>query len=144
MLSALSRTGAEYLVVGAYALATHGYPRATGDLDLWVRPTTENAHRVWHALIDFGAPVSKLKVEDFYTPDIVYQIGIAPRRIDILTSITGVVFDDAWNNRINVEIDGISLPVLGRDDLLRNKKATGRPRDDVDARTLEDGEDVDR
>lgn len=144
MLSALSGTGADFLVVGAYALAAHGHPRATGDLDLWVRPTPENALRVWQALIDFGAPFSKLKVDDFSTPDIVYQIGIAPRRIDILTSITGVLFDDAWSNRINVEIDGISLPVLGREELLANKKATGRPQDNVDAKTLEDDRGNDR
>jgi hypothetical protein len=76
MLSALSDAGAEYLVVGAYALAAHGYPRATGDLDLWVRPTLENAQRVWHALTVFGAPVSKLQVRDFATPDVVYQPGL--------------------------------------------------------------------
>ena len=80
MLSALSDAKVEYLVVGAYALAAHGFPRATGDLDLWVRPTEENAHRVWTALAAFGAPVSKLQVRDFATPGIVYQIGVAPHR----------------------------------------------------------------
>jgi hypothetical protein len=137
MLSALSAAKAEYLVVGAYALAAHGFPRATGDLDVWVRPTKENAQRVWSALAAFGAPTSKLRVDDFSTPDIVYQIGVAPRRIDILTSISGVQFDRAWANRISVEMGGLIIPVLGRNELLANKRASGRPQDLADADTLD-------
>jgi hypothetical protein len=137
MLSALCEAEAEYLVIGAYALAAHGFPRATGDLDLWVRPTQENAQRVWKALVKFGAPMSKLSVGDFSTPDIVYQIGVAPRRIDLLTSISGVEFDRAWGDRISVEIDGLTLPVLGRNDLIANKRAAGRPKDLLDAETLD-------
>ncbi len=140
MLSALSEADADYLVVGAYALAAHGYPRATGDLDLWVRPTSDNAGKVWKALVAFGAPVSKLKVEDFCTPDIVYQIGVAPRRIDILTSISGVEFDAAWGNRIACSLDGMTLPVIGREELLQNKRASGRPKDVADVHTLDSGE----
>lgn len=140
MLSALSEAGADYLVVGAYAVAAHGYPRATGDLDLWVRPTSGNAKRVWDALIAFGAPLSKLKVEDFFTPDVVYQIGVAPRRIDILTSISGVEFDGAWENRITIFLDGLTLPVIGRQELLQNKRASGRPKDIADVHTLNSGE----
>ena len=136
MLSALSEAGADYLVVGAYALAAHGFPRATGDLDLWVRPTTDNAARVWQALAAFGAPTSKITVEDFSTPDIVYQIGVAPRRIDILTSISGVEFDQAWQSRKSIELDRLAVPVIGRDDLLANKRASGRPKDLADAETL--------
>ena len=141
MLSALSEAAAEYLVVGAYALAAHGLPRATGDLDLWIRPTKENAHRVWDALVSFGAPTSKLTVDDFATPDVVYQIGVAPRRIDILTSVSGVAFDLAWQQRISVELDGLTVPVIGRDDLLANKRASGRPKDLVDADTLDPPDD---
>ena len=137
MLSALSEAAADYLVVGAYALAAHGLPRATGDLDLWVRPTKENASRVWNALVAFGAPTSKLSVADFSTPDIVYQIGVAPRRIDILTSISGVEFALAWQNRNSVELDGLTVPVIGRDDLLTNKRASGRRQDLADAETLD-------
>ncbi len=136
MLSALSAAHADYLVVGAYALAAHGYPRATGDLDLWVRPSPENAQRVWAALIAFGAPVSKLTVADFATPDIVYQIGVAPRRIDILTTISGVEFDLAWRNRLCLKLDGLSVWVIGRDDLVTNKRAAGRPKDLADVETL--------
>ena len=137
MLSALSAAEADYLVVGAYALAAHGFPRATGDIDLWIRPTRENAARVWEALTTFGAPTSRIAVEDYSTPDVVYQIGVAPRRIDLLTSISGVEFDQAWNDRISVELDGVTVPVIGRKHLLANKRASGRPKDLVDAETLD-------
>jgi len=137
MLSALSAAEADYLVVGAYALAAHGFPRATGDIDLWVRPTKENAMRVWKALAAFGAPTSRITLEDFSTPDIVYQIGVAPRRIDILTSISGVEFEHAWEDRISVELDGLTVPVIGRLHLLANKRASGRPKDLADAEILD-------
>ena len=137
MLSALCEANAEVLVVGAYAMAAHGHPRATGDLDLWVRPTSENAQRVWNALVAFGAPISKLKVADFATPDVVYQIGAAPRRIDILTSISGVEFEQAWENRLSIKLDDLAISVLGRNELLRNKRAAGRPKDIADAEVLD-------
>ena len=137
MLSALSDESAEFLVVGAYALAAHGIPRSTGDIDLWIRPSPENAKRVWLALKRFRAPLRDLAVEDLTTADIVFQIGIAPRRIDILTSITGVAFEEAWEDRMQVEIDGVPLAVLSRDHLLQNKRATGRPKDMADVAWLE-------
>jgi len=137
MLSALCDAGADFLVVGAYALAAHGFPRATGDLDIGVRPTPENAGRVWTALRQFGAPMSRISVDDFHTPDIVYQIGVAPRRIDILTSVTGLTFDGAWLNRRTVQIEGLSVGFLGRSDLVENKRATGRPQDLADVAWLE-------
>lgn len=136
MLAALSAAGADYLVVGAHALAAHGVPRATGDLDLWVRPTRENAGRVWRALESFGAPLHELTVEDLCRPDVVFQIGVVPRRIDLLTSITGVSFDEAWENRTAVEIEEIEVPVLGRSELVRNKRAVGRARDLADIAEL--------
>ena len=139
MLSALSEAGAEFLVVGAYALAAHGYPRATGDMDLWVRPTLGNAQRVWNALVAFGAPISKLTMEDFATEDIVYQIGVAPCRIDILTSISAVTFDEAWEHCLSITLGGLEVSVLGRDDLVRNKRASARPKDIADADTLDSG-----
>ncbi|MEM7308675.1 MAG: nucleotidyltransferase [Planctomycetota bacterium] len=137
MLSALSAAGAEFLVVGAHALAAHGRPRSTGDLDLWVRRTPENAEQVWVALARFGAPLGDLSKEDLATPDIVFQIGQPPCRIDVLTSIDGVVFDQAWTRRITIRIDELEVPVLGRDDLLTNKRATGRPQDLADVAWLE-------
>lgn len=137
MLSALSAAGAEYLVVGAHALAAHGRPRATGDLDIWVRPSSDNADKVWAALARFGAPLSALKKQDLTTPGIVFQIGVEPVRIDILTAIDGVDFDGAWTRRIVVDVDGQSVPLLGKDDLIRNKRAAGRPQDLADVAALE-------
>ena len=136
MLSALSAAHAEYLVVGAYALAAHGLPRATGDLDIWVRPTPENAERVLRALRAFGAPLFDLTLADLVRPDTVFQIGVAPGRIDLLTGLTGLTFQEAWSSRLTASIEGLSLPVLGRDELLRNKEATGRPQDLADAAWL--------
>jgi hypothetical protein len=102
ILAALSAAGVEFLVVGAYAMAAHGVPRATGDIDIWVRPTPENADRVLSALRAFGAPLFDLTREDLLRPDVVFQIGVALSRIDILTGITGVGFEDAWRNRLTV------------------------------------------
>ena len=132
MLAALSAAGAEYLVVGAHALAAHGLLRATGDLDIWVRAEPQNARRVWQALEKFGAPLNDLTVEDLSTADVVFQIGVVPRRIDILTSIAGVSFEEAWTNRSLVTLEGREIPVLGRSDLIRNKRAVGRTRDLAD------------
>jgi len=136
MLLALNDAGVEYLLVGAYALAAHGSPRATGDIDFWVRADIENSKRVWSALISFGAPTSEITVNDFATADIVFQIGLPPERIDILTSISGVNFADAWTCRLVVEIDGMSVPVLGLKDLLVNKSSSGREKDNADIPTI--------
>jgi hypothetical protein len=136
MLSALSAEGVEYLVVGAYALAAHGLPRATGDLDIWVRPTTENAERVLRALRSFGAPLLDLTREDLLRTDTVFQIGVVPGRIDLLTGVTGVGFEEAWASRISVIVEGRQVPVIGFEELLRNKEATGRPQDLADAAWL--------
>jgi hypothetical protein len=137
MLSELNAAEADFIVVGAYALAAHGLPRATGDIDIWVRPTAENAERVHGALRAFGAPVDQLSVDDLSSPEVVFQIGVAPRRIDILTSIDGVAFEDAWPRRQTVTIEGLDIPVLGREDFIENKKASGRPQDLADVAWLE-------
>jgi hypothetical protein len=141
MLSALSAEGADYLVVGAYALAAHGFPRATGDLDLWVRPTRDNARRVLRALATFGAPVGDLAEEDLARPGTVFQIGVAPNRIDLMTSVDGVEFDEAWDARTTHRFGGRETAVLARAHLLKNKRATDRPRDRLDAEWLERGPD---
>lgn len=138
MLIALNDASVEYLIVGAYALAAHGNVRATGDIDIWIRPTPENAQRVWQALGAFRAPRRDLKPEDFCDPNVVYQIGVAPFRIDILTAIDGVSFDDAWVNRKESDLKGIKTAVIGRKELLINKKASGRPKDLADAAWLEE------
>jgi hypothetical protein len=137
MLSAFCEQKVEFMVVGAYALAFHGFPRATGDIDLWIRCSDENGARVWQALIRFGAPLSTLTVNDLKTPGMVIQIGIAPRRIDILTSIGGVTFDEAKTDCKQVEIEGLVISVIGRAHLLRSKKAAGRPKDQGDIAWLE-------
>jgi predicted nucleotidyltransferase len=137
MLLALSDANIDFLLVGAYAVAAHGHPRATGDLDLWVRPDAETAPKVYRVLAEFGAPLHDLTVDDLASPGMVFQIGVEPSRIDILTAISGVVFDDAWENRMSIEMDSIKLNVIGRADLIVNKRACGRPKDIADAETLD-------
>jgi len=137
MLSALSDAGAEYLIVGAYALAVHGVPRATGDLDFWIRATPDNAERVLAALAAFGAPTADLSTDDLLAPDRVIQLGYPPVRIDLLTSIDGVGFDEAWPARLETTVAGQRVNVIGRDDLIRNKRSVGRPRDLADIEELE-------
>ncbi len=137
ILSSFNAEGVEYLVVGAYALAAHDIPRATGDIDLWVRPTPGNAPRVVRALLAFGAPADQFSREDFETHDLILQLGVPPLRVDVLTSIEGVTFDQAWPNRVSVDLGGIVVNVLGREELLRNKRAVGRPQDKADVARLE-------
>ncbi len=137
ILSELCAAGAEFLIVGAHALAAHGLPRATGDLDLWVRPTTDNAERVLKALRQYGAPLFDLSIADLTVPDTVFQIGVAPCRVDLLTSISGVEFDGAWPRRMQVNIENLKVSCIGRDDLIANKRAAGRPQDLADVARLE-------
>jgi hypothetical protein len=137
MLLALKDASVDYLVVGAYAVAAHGFPRATGDLDIWIRANKETAPRVMTALAVFGAPMHEVSESDFSTPSIVFQIGIPPGRIDILTIVSGVDFDSAWNNRLPIILDGITFDVIGLADLIENKKASGRPKDLADLAALE-------
>src|ERR1041384_2989858 len=136
ILSAFNAAGVEYLVVGAYAVAAHGLPRATGDIDLWIRPSPENAQRAWRALAEFGAPMERVSADDLSTPDMIVQFGVVPDRVDIITSIEGVAFGDAWPARLSVPMDGIPVPVLGREHLLRNRRGAGRPKDIADAERL--------
>lgn len=138
LLAALLETGARFLVVGAHAMAVHGVPRATGDLDVWIHGDAGNAHRVWAALLRFGAPMASVGVarEDLTRADQVVQIGLPPRRIDLLTSITGVEFEDAWAERVTHEVEGLAVPFLGRAALIRNKRATGRTKDRADLEAL--------
>jgi hypothetical protein len=137
MLSAFSEEGVRYLLVGAFAMAAHDRPRTTGDMALWVEPTEENAARVVRALARFGAPVAGIAAGDFAADDVVFQIGVVPRRIDVLTSIDGVAFEEAWPERLVARVAGLDVPVIGRTHLIRNKRATGRPKDLVDAQALE-------
>ena len=137
MLRALSEEKAEFLLVGAYAMATHGYPRATMDMDIWVMPSSDNARAVLRALKRFGVPPHNLTEDDLRRTDTVFQIGVVPRRIDILTGATGLRFEEAFSRSIMVDIEGIQVRVLSLEDLIRNKRATARPRDLADAEALE-------
>jgi len=136
MLSALNETGADFLVVGAHAVAAHGYPRATGDLDIWIRPTSTNARQVLSALKQFGAPISNISLEDLSQPQTVFQIGVSPCRIDILTSITGVDFDQAWENKIEIRVNDLTVFCIGKQDLIQNKNVLARPQDLADVAAL--------
>ena len=137
MLSALSDAGADYLIIGAHALAVHGYARGTRDLDIWVRPTPQNAARVWRALIDFGAPLERFSVDDLSTPGMICQIGVDPARIDLLTSPAGVEFEESWQRRLTVSVKDREYHFIGRDDLIASKRAAGRPNDFRDIEELE-------
>ncbi len=141
MLSVLSEEGVDFLLIGAYALAVHGVPRATGDLDLWIRCRPDNALLAHRALAKFGAALEGIQPEELSQADSVIQIGIAPCRIDILTTIDGVDFEEAWSRRFITSIAGLQIPVLSREDLVRNKRATGRTQDKADLEAL--GETID-
>ena len=136
ILQALNAEQVDFILVGAYALAAHGYPRATMDIDLWVMPSLENAEAVIRALKRFGSPLHGLTAEDLQSDDTVFQIGVAPRRIDLITGATGLDFSSASKNAVVKKFDGIELRVLSVDDLIINKEATGRPKDRVDADEL--------
>jgi hypothetical protein len=139
LLVALVDANARFLVVGAHALAVHGVPRATQDLDVWVDPTEDNAARVWSALATFGAPLATLGItaRDLSAPDTVVQVGLPPNRVDLLTGITGVAsFAEAWRNRVMHRIRDREIPILDRRTLVANKRATGRLKDRADLEAL--------
>lgn len=136
MLSLLIDNGVEFVLVGAYALAAHGFPRATGDIDIFVRPNPKNGHRIYECLAEFGAPLDGINVKDFISPGVIFQIGVAPRRIDILTTIDAVSFQEAIEDAVMIEIEGLKIPVLSKSKLIKNKESTGRVKDMIDAETL--------
>lgn len=130
----------EFIVVGGFAVAFHGHPRSTGDIDLWIRCSAENASRVWKALREFGAPLFDLTLEDLQTPGMVFQMGVVPSRIDVIMEIEGVIFDDAWKEHLIIDVEGMKVPVIGKRQLLVNKKAVARPKDQIDILWLESEE----
>jgi len=137
LCSLLSVHGAEYLVVGGQAVIAHGYPRLTKDMDLWVRPTVDNGARVLAALEAFGTGSNILTPQQFEDPRTLLMLGREPFRVDILTDIPGVTFDEAWNSRMYVTVDEVSLPIIGKAELIKNKRAVGRLQDLADAEELE-------
>jgi hypothetical protein len=132
----LNSNKVEYLVVGAFAVAFHGYPRYTADLDLLVRPTADNADRVLSALREFGFGGLGIKMVDLCSPGMVVQLGVKPNRIDLLTGISGVTFDEAWATRQDGEMEGIATQFIGQAELIRNKEKSGRAKDLGDAEEL--------
>jgi len=136
-LSAFSEEKVDYIVVGGYAIAFHGYVRGTGDIDLWIRISDENAERVWKALQTFGAPLLELSKEDLKAPGMVFQMGLPPNRIDIINKVEGVQFDEAWSNRKFVEFQDLTIPIIAKSELLINKRAMNRPKDLADIIWLE-------
>ncbi len=138
MLQALADEKVRCLLVGAYALAAHGYPRATMDIDIWVMPEPANADALLRALRRFGAPLRNATRDDFEKEGTVFQIGVAPRRIDIITSASGLRFEEAFRNSAAVDIEGIEVRIPSVADLVRNKRASGRAKDLADAEALQD------
>lgn len=140
ILIELADAEVEFLIVGAFALAFHGHPRATKDIDIFVRANASNAQRLYRALAKFGAPLNQFEVteKDFAESDNVLQIGIPPRRIDIINSVTGITFDEAVEDGGKLDLDGRHIPVIGLAALVKNKSATGRVQDIADVRTLTD------
>lgn len=126
----------EYVVVGGFAVGWHGHPRFTADIDFFVRPTAANAKLVIQTLTEFGFGSLQLTADDLSRPDQIVQLGVKPNRIDLITSIAGVTFDEAWTARIAGSIDGVPVSLIGRDELIRNKESTGRPQDIADADAL--------
>jgi hypothetical protein len=137
MLQLLIDEKVKFLLVGAYALAAHGYPRATMDIDIWVMPSPNNIQSVLRVLKRFGAPLHGLSQSDLQKPDTVFQIGVAPRRIDIITGASGLQFESAFANSIETEIEGLTLNIPSIADLIRNKRASGRTKDLADVEALE-------
>ena len=138
LLLAFNAAEVRYLVVGAYAVTFHAQPRFTKDLDLWIEASPDNAKRVHGALKAFGAPVEELTLDDLANPEMVYQIGIAPNRIDILMGVSGLGFGEAWPERVDSTYGDCPIHVISRQDLIRNKRAAGRPQDLIDLRALGD------
>jgi len=137
MLQTLLGNDVKFLIVGAYALAAYGYPRATGDFDIWVKASLENSKKILSSLASFGASMSGLTENTFTEKGIIFQIGVAPRRIDLITHIDGVDFNDAYPSRKVIVMEGLNLPFISKENLIQNKKSTGREKDLVDAKHLE-------
>lgn len=137
LLSAFTAAGVRFLVVGGYAVSSHGHPRSTKDLDLWIDATRDNARRAWRALAAFGMPLAGITAEDLATPGPWLQFGRPPKRVDILTRIESLTFSQAWESRVLRRFGAVEVPVLSIEDLIRNKRAVGRKQDLADAERLE-------
>lgn len=136
MLQILLNNKVKFLIVGAYAMGAQGYPRATGDFDIWVEPSPKNSKKVYNSLSEFGAPLKQISTETFTKKGVIFQIGVLPRRIDILTFIDGVSFEKAYKGKEDIEIEDITIPFLSQDNIIKNKESTGREKDKLDVKYL--------
>lgn len=136
MLQLLLSHEVKFLVVGAYAMSAYGYPRATGDIDIWVESSPDNSARVYQTLLDFKAPTFQVEEMTFTRPGVIFQIGLPPRRIDIITKIDGVDFKKAYPKRKNIAVENLRIPFLSKADLIKNKSSTGRDKDKLDVKYL--------
>ena len=137
MLRCLNKAGVDYIMVGGWAVNLHGYVRATIDLDIWILADQENARKVYAALGEFGAPLGQVKPEDFAQDGTIFQIGVAPCRIDVINKIDGVKYAEASSRAIQKTIEGIPVRIISLEDLIANKRASGRTKDLADAEILE-------
>ena len=136
MVLALQKAGVEFMLVGGYAVALYGWPRMTFDIDFWILANSENAAALMRALKDFGVPTMDLREEDFHRPGMVFQIGVEPQRIDIISAISGVDYADALTRARSMSVDDLEIKVIALEDLIANKDASGRPKDIADAFAL--------
>ena len=141
MLQILLSADIKFLVVGAYALGIYGFPRATGDFDIWVESSVGNSKKIYKALHKFGAPLTDIDEKTFSEKGIIFQIGVVPRRIDIITDIDGVNFEESYKTKVIVEIENLKIPFLSKSDLIKNKKSTGREKDRLDVKYLSENND---
>lgn len=132
LLKLFNDNNVRYLVIGGYALIQYAEPRFTKDLDLWISTDSENANAVFKALKEFGAPLSGLDASDFSEDGFFYQMGVAPIRVDILMGIPGGIFEQAWQDRNEIDFDGLQVPFISKQDLTKIKQASGRPQDLID------------
>ena len=137
MAECLLREGVDFMLVGGYAVALHGWPRTTFDIDFWIMANSENANAVMRAITAFGAALMGLTETDFHRPGMVFQIGTEPQRIDIISAVDGLDYADAARRAVKMDVDGLEIKVVSLDDLIVNKRASGRPKDIADAMALE-------
>ena len=137
MLKCLNKAGVDYILVGGWAVNMYGYIRATVDLDIWILADADNAKKVYSAVAEFGASVSEMKPEEFAEYGMIFQIGVAPCRVDIISKISGVSYADAVTRAVPKTIDGIPVRIISLEDLIANQKASGRAKDLADVEVLE-------
>lgn len=142
MLQILLNNKVHFIVVGAYAMGAQGYPRATGDFDIWVESSSKNSKKVYNSLAEFGALLKQINPETFTEKGVIFQVGLVPRRIDILTFIDGVEFNEAYRDKKDIEIEDITIPFLCKKDIIKNKEATGREKDKLDVNYLKNNKNI--